>query len=100
MKAASPLAKAAELCYVNVGDGKQQLSALLCSALSLYNAGLSAHIAHSIRGKKETLFHFKFHLETNKNIHVCFRTANTAFVCLIKESMQGGGGQLSCCLLI
>lgn len=29
VKAASPLAKAAELCYVNVGDGKQQLPALL-----------------------------------------------------------------------
>lgn len=29
LKASPPLAKAAELCYVSVGDGKQQLCALL-----------------------------------------------------------------------
>lgn len=79
--------------------GWEAASSLHCSALSLYNAGLSAHIAHSVRGK-EILFDLKFYLETNKNIHMYFKAAKTAFVCLIKESMQGGGGQLSCCLLI
>lgn len=34
VKAAAPLAKAAELCYVSVGDGKQQLCALLSPFLS------------------------------------------------------------------
>ena len=79
--------------------GMGSSSSLLCSVLSLYNAGLSVHIAHSVSGK-EILFYFKFYLGTNKNIHMYFKAAKTAFVCLIKQSMQGGGGQLSCCLLI
>lgn len=69
LNAASPLAKAAELCYVNVGDGKQH--SLLCSALSLYNAGLSALIALSVYGKRDVLLH-QFYSETQQNIPVYF----------------------------
>lgn len=39
--------------------GGWEAAALLCSALSLYNAGLSAHTAHTVGGK-EILFYFKF----------------------------------------
>lgn len=70
VKAASLLAKAAELCYVKVGDGKQQL----CSAqfsLSLHIAELSASITHSVKSqkteKKKTSFLLKFYQETSKN---------------------------------
>ncbi len=42
VNAASPLAKAAELCYVNVGDGKQQLPALL-SPFSLQCGAFCSH---------------------------------------------------------
>lgn len=35
--------------------GGWEAAALLCSALSLYNAGLSAHIAHSVHGKRDPL---------------------------------------------
>lgn len=89
MNAASPLAKAAELCYVNVGDGKQQL----CSAqpfLSTMRGFLLTLLTLSM--EKEILFYLNFYSETNKNIHMYFRAANTAFVCLIKREYAGWRG--------
>lgn len=83
MNAASPLAKAAELCYVNVGDGKQQL----CSAQPFLS---------TMRGFLLTLLTLsmekEIYSETNKNIHMYFRAANTAFVCLIKREYAGWRG--------
>lgn len=89
VNAASPLAKAAELCYVNVGDGKQQL----CSAqpfLSTMRGFLLTLLTLSM--EKEILFYLNFYSETNKNIHMYFRAANTAFVCLIKREYAGWRG--------
>lgn len=58
---------------------------LLWSALSLHNAGLSCSQCSQCAWwkKRDPQLTWSF---TNSNVHVCFRTANTAFVCLIKES--------------
>lgn len=56
VKAAPPLAKAAELCYVNVGDGRQQLSARLSLFSPHCRALLRAPLALSVA--KRLLFSF------------------------------------------
>lgn len=54
VKAASPLAKAAELCYVNVGDGRQQLPALF-SPFSLQCGAFCSHCSLSPWKKKDAV---------------------------------------------
>ena len=68
-------------------------AAALCSAqpfLSTMRGFLLTLLTLSM--EKEILVYLNFYSETNKNIHMYFRAANTAFVCLIKREYAGWRG--------
>lgn len=97
VNAAAPLAKAVELCYVDVGDGSSSSSAQ--PFLSTMRGFFPLHCSVCRCGeKKEIPIYLKFN---QQNCPRVFWDGKYSFCVFNKgEYMQGGGGQLSCLLLI